>query len=204
MARTAWLSPRPSPAARPGLGALHRALRRFGEEDSGSVVIEALIILPLFIWAYIALFVYWDAYKSANAVQKASYTLADMITRESAPISTTYLNGLQSVSRYLVDTRMPLRMRMTSVTWRATDNRYSVLWSHSPGGAMPVLTNANLSTVVANIPLLADGDTYVIVEVAADYTPSFNVGLPTTSFREFVVMRPRFVPRVCLTGVACS
>ena len=38
--------------------------------------------------AYLALFVYWDAFRSVNTTQKAAYTISDMISREMAPLPT--------------------------------------------------------------------------------------------------------------------
>jgi hypothetical protein len=69
---------------------------------------------------------------------------------------------------------------------------------------MPQLTTASLSSIADRLPILADGDHVVLVEVAVDYTPSFNVGLGKQTIEQFIVTRPRFVPRVCLTSVPCS
>ena len=54
------------------------------------------------------------------------------------------------------------------------------------------------------LPNMADGDHVVLVEVEVNYKPSFNVGLGNQTLKQFIVTRPRFVPRICLSGVACS
>ena len=36
-------------------------LRDFGRDEKGTIMAETVIVLPLLLWAYLALFVYWDA-----------------------------------------------------------------------------------------------------------------------------------------------
>ena len=66
---------------------LRARLAAFGRDEAGTVVAEAVIILPLFIWAYIALFAYWDSFRSLNTVQKAAFTVSDRFTfKDPTPI----------------------------------------------------------------------------------------------------------------------
>ena len=44
----------------------------------------------------------------------------------------------------------------------------------------------------------------VIVETEVDYHPAFNVGVNDQVLKQFIVTRPRFVPKLCMTGVTCS
>ena len=46
------------------------SLRRFREDQSGTLIAEAVIVLPMMLWAYLAMFVYWDAYRSINSAKK--------------------------------------------------------------------------------------------------------------------------------------
>ena len=167
---------------------------RFGREDGGTVVAEAVIVLPLFLWAYIALFVYWDAFRSMNTVQKAAYTVSDMISREKTGKTTAYINGVKEVLEYLIDENKNARMRVTEVTWSDNNHRYEVHWSRSPGNAMTPLTTASLQDYAYEIPTMSAGNYVIIVEVQVDYQPSFDIGMPDETFNEFIVTRPRFVP----------
>lgn len=45
------------------LNRLPRALRRFLFREDGTVIAETLIVLPVLLWAYIGLFVYWDCFR---------------------------------------------------------------------------------------------------------------------------------------------
>jgi len=180
------------------------ALRRFGQEDSGSLVLEAVLIMPFMLWAYVGLFVYWDAFRSINTVQKAAYTVSDMISREMITITPAYLTGMDTVMERLIDQDQDVSMRITSVYYDETDLRNEVHWSMSPGAAMTALTTETLQAFDTQIPAMSDGDFVIIVEVTVPYTPSFNVGVSDMDIQQFIVTRPRFVPRICMQGYVCS
>lgn len=185
------------------LSVLRLPLSRFGRDEGGAVVAEAVIVLPLLLWAYIALFVYWDTFRSMNTAQKAAYTVSDMISREQTGITTAYITGMSQVMEYLIDENQAARMRVTSVTWSATNNRFEVHWSRSPNNSMIVLTTATLQNLAYQIPTMAAGDFVIIVETQVDYKPSFNVNLPDQTFKQFIVTRPRFLPCLPMDTIAC-
>lgn len=177
---------------------------RFHRDERGSVVAEMVITLPLLIWAYMAMYVYWDAFRMINSVQKATYTISDMVSREMLPINTAYINGLRDSMNYLVREDSSVKMRITSITYSQINSRYEVHWSRSPGNVVPQLTTANLAGMTSKIPILADGDFVVLVETWVTYTPLFDVGLDNTEMSQFIITRPRFVPKICLTGMSCT
>lgn len=179
-------------------------LSRFLKNESGAVMVEAVIVLPLMIWAYLALFVYWDAYRSVNTSQKAAYTISDMLSREMITLPTNYITGMRDLMAYLVDDDQTVKIRVTSVTWSEINNRFEVDWSRSPDNAFPQLTTATIQELAPRIPALADGDRVMLVETEVSYHPAFDVGLSDEVLKQFVVTRPRFIPKICMTGVTCS
>lgn len=180
-------------------------LRRFLRQDeSGTLMAEAVLVLPFMLWSYLALFVYWDSYRAINTVQKAAYTISDMISREMVSVTEAYIVGMDAMMEYMIDQDQDAKTRVTEITWSQINNRYEVFWSRSPHNALPRLTTASLSSIADKLPMMADGDHVVLVEVEVNYEPSFNVGLGDQTIKQFIVTRPRFVPRICLTGVPCS
>jgi Flp pilus assembly protein TadG len=151
-------------------------LRCFRRDENGSLVAEAVIVLPLLIWVYLALFVYWDAYRSINTSQKAAYTISDMISREmkETPLTPAYIAGMRSLMNYLIDKDQAVKLRVSSVTWSQARNRYEVDWSVSPDAAFPLLTTSNIVAVTNRIPTLSDGDHVIIVETSVTYHPLAN------------------------------
>ena len=183
---------------------LRNMFRRFGRDESGMLIAEALIVLPLMLWSYLALFVYWDAFRSVNTAQKAAYTISDMISREMVTLPTNYVSGMRDLMHYLIDSDQTVKIRVTSVTWSAANARFEVDWSRSPDSAMPQLTTGTIATYAYRIPAMADGDRVIIVETEVSYHPAFDVGVGDQVLKQFVVTRPRFIPKLCMTGVTCS
>lgn len=203
----------------------HR-IRRFRDQEDGLVMTEFLIMLPLLIWGFIALFVYWDAFRTVNAAQKAAYSVSDLISRQNE-VDTTFINGMQTVTEYLVADSPGVRIRITSVKYKEDDDRLYILFSRSPGNKMPRLTNSDINdpSFRDRIPLMANQDSVVIVETEVDYIPGewsfrksltpnndpesgrwlfIDVGIPASTFRNFVVTRPRYHNlQVCFTGLDC-
>ncbi len=50
--------------------AFRRHLRRFRDQEDGLVMTEFLIMLPLLVWTFMALFVYWDAFRTINQARR--------------------------------------------------------------------------------------------------------------------------------------
>ena len=185
---------------------MRRPFSRFMHDERASVVAEAVIVLPLLLWAYIALFVYWDAFRSMNTVQKAAYTLSDMISRDQNRdgIKSAYIDGMKQVMNYLIDENQDPRLRVSSIYWSNTNNRFEVQWSRSPNNQMTPMTTALLQGYSNAIPTMAAGDTVILVETEVDYVPAFNVGMPNQVFRQFIVTRPRFRTCILMDGqVGC-
>ena len=183
---------------------LRNMFRRFGRDESGVLMAEAIIVLPFMLWSYLALFVYWDAFRSVNTSQKAAYTISDMISREMVTLPANYVTGMRDLMRYLIDSDQTVKIRVTEVTWSAANARFEVDWSRSPDGAMLQLTTATIASYAYRIPKMADGDRVTIVETEVSYHPAFDVGMNDEVLKQFVVTRPRFIPKLCRTGVTCS
>jgi Flp pilus assembly protein TadG len=183
---------------------MSRSVRRFVQDEEAAIIAETVIILPLLLWAYIGLFVYWDCFRSLNTVQKATYTVSDMLSRAQTGISSSYIDGLERVMEYLIDADQNATMRVTSITWNSTNNRFEVHWSRSTDETgMPSLTTTTLQDFTAQIPTMSPGDYVVIVEVRVPYVPVFNVGLTAQTFSEFIVTRPRFLPCIPIDAISC-
>lgn len=163
---------------------------RFRRDDRGAVMTEAIVILPLLIWAYVALFVYWDAYRAQNTAVKASYTVADMVSRELNPVSCLYMDGMKNVFDFLMDGDQATGLIITSVTWNEIDSRHEVLWSLARGGPEP-LTTETLQANLNKLPNMSDGDTVILVQTRVTYDPALQVGVPRYDFTQFIVTRPR-------------
>ncbi|MCO6381592.1 TadE/TadG family type IV pilus assembly protein [Oceanicola sp. 502str15] len=178
-------------------------LAAFRDDARGSLSVEAALILPLLCWFYVSAFVWFDAYRTQNANLKASYTLADMLSRETDPVTESYLKGLNKVYDYLTTTNHPTYIRVTTVKCVSNCDNNSrhlhVDWSYATEGR-PSLTHATISDYYDKIPLMPQGDTVILLETFMAYEPLFNAGIPAKSFENYIVTRPRFAPQLLYAG----
>lgn len=187
---------------------MRAALRRFCRDERGDAVIEAVLMLPVLAAAWIGLYAFWEAFESRSSVQKAAFAAADILSREMVPVTDETLDGLDAVMEYMVDSRFEVASRFTSFTRTgATDADVAVVWSYSPAGAMTALTTAELKLRAANLPKLATGSTALLVDTQMAYSlpvsvPFISYVVPA-SFADYVVLRPRYVPKLCRSGIAC-
>lgn len=180
------------------------SFKRFVRSDAGSVMAETVIVLPVLIWSFLAMFVYWDTFRSMNTVQKASYTISDTISREMLTLPSSYFDGLRDVMNFMIDSDQDVRMRVTSITYDLANLKFVVLWSYSPSGAMLQLTTADLVDMEGRIPGMANADFATIVETEVDYEPAFNIGLDPMTIQQLIITRPRFVSPTCMIGRPCT
>jgi Flp pilus assembly pilin Flp len=182
---------------------LSAVLKRFWRDEKGVLVAELALVLPVFVWSIIGMYTYWDAFKSLNISQKAAYTVSDLIAREKQPVTTAYLDGMHDVMKYLVGDDLPVTMRITSITFSGVRDRFEVIWSRSPHSGTAALTTTTLQAYKDKIPEMSDGDSVVLVETWAQFTPAFQNYVGAKEFSDFIITRPRFVPKICLKDVAC-
>jgi hypothetical protein len=183
---------------------LKKLLRRYARDEKGTIIVDAVIVIPMFVWAYAGLFVYWDAYRSINTVQKASYTISDLISRTQGQVNDDFISGMQATMNYLLRADQGGQIRVTSYQWNVLNDRYEVIFSRAPGGgSMTALTTADLAGLVARLPTMSDGDSAILLETRVPYTPPLSFGLEPTTIEQFIVTRPRFLPKICHTSFAC-
>lgn len=179
---------------------LHRLtapLRRFLRDERGTMLVETLLILPMMLWAAFALYVYWDAYATINKVQKATYTVADILSRSRTNIGATEATGLEDLFNFLMPGDQTGRMRLTSVIYNAANTRFEVQWSCSLSPTdLPALTTTTVQALNDKLPLTSNADTLLIVETRFDFEPILDIGLNNMTLQQFVATRPRFVTAV--------
>lgn len=203
---------------------LKSRFRQFVRDENGLVMTEFLILLPLLIWAFMALVVYWDTFRTINEAQKASYAISDLMSRQS-DVDTNFLRGMETMFDYLLDHTDGIEMRITSIEWDEDADNYFVLFSYSPSGRMRGLDNneINAAKFRSKIPVLADHESVIVVETRVAYSSLFRVpqdksytsiagheiftllklGVSDQTFSNLIVTRPRYFRRVCLISTPC-
>lgn len=198
----------------------HRFVSYLRNED-GLILVEGLIMLPLLIWALVAMFIYWDVFRTINVTQKAAYSVADLLSRQRDTIPLTFANGLQNVLDFLTPGGHPIKMRITSLECASptgskvcnySDGNYKLLFSFSPGNKVPGLDQTQIQTwkgttaTNGKIAALNNGESVFVVETSVDFKAQLPtvlagllIGVTDSTFGEFIVTRPRH-RRLCLEG----
>ncbi len=181
---------------------------KFTGKEDGGVSVEAVLVFPLLIWAITATFVFFDAFKTLHVSQKATYTVADMLSRETAAVDDDYLTAMHEMFMYLSKDEAATSSIRVTVVERGLDDsgneETTLVWSEGLNGVLPY---ANLSILEDRIPLMMVGDQLVVVESEHEWAPTFAVGLASYRFREVGISRPRFAPQLCYddgTDTICS
>lgn len=166
-----------------------KALRSWWRREDGSVAIEGIYgVLLLLGWMAIA-FQFYSAFRLRAQALNASYTTADMISRERDSIGPKYVAGLKQIFDFV--SRAPnanytwLRVSIISCDADPKDMRncdgptkpFKLESSYTTAtSGVAVHTQTSINQEAARIPLLGPGDTAVVVETSLMFFPVFNIG----------------------------
>jgi hypothetical protein len=184
--------------------------RRFSRNEDGLASAEMVMMLPFYMFCILGTFTFWDAYDVVNRSQKAAYSVSDLVTRKQDNVTEVYVEGMFNTMQYMMGPSLPVRTRITSVFYSQARNQYEVLWSRSSTPTIPRLTTATLPSVQSHLPQMSDGDALIVVEANVDFKPIFGAEafamtrVNAGTMRHVIVTRPRFLPKICMQGVACG
>ena len=174
---------------------LHRGLRGFARDSSGSIAVEAVVMLPIMLWVFLASFVYFDAFRQSAVNLKAANTIGDMLSRETAGVNDDYISSMHSLMTFLTKKDADPALRISVAMWDEEDNMYRLDWSEGRGNR-PGMTESELNAIRDRLPILPDNERIILVETWSTYKPAFNVGLKQDELYNRIFTSPRFAPQV--------
>ena len=189
---------------------LKTSLRGFSRNEDGLDSAEMMIVLPFYLFCIMGTFTFWDAYDVINRSQKAAYSVSDLVTRKQDNVTEAYVTGMFNTMQYMMGPSLPVKTRITSVFYSEARNRYEVLWSRSSYPGIPNLTTATLPSIQSHLPVMYDGDALIVVEANVEFEPIMGASLwamntiTSGTMSQVIVTRPRFLPKICMQGVACG
>ena len=172
-------------------------LKRFRKDEEGSIAVETVLIIPALFWTYLAMFSIFDTYREYSVNQKASYVIADMISRETTPIDDAYVDGTRSMLRYITaaPSDSDVSIRVSSIKYDEETDTYSIHWSERRGWVSD-LTDGKVAKMADKLPIIADNTYITLVETWVKYDPPFDTGLEERIVENFVFTKPRYAPNV--------
>lgn len=175
-------------------------LRRLRSSESGGLTVEAVLVLPLLLWVYLASFIFFDAFRAQSLNDKAAFAIADAMSRETRSINGTYINTMRDLHRAMTFSRLPSKIRISVLRYDADDDSHYVVWSHARGPNFSNLENGDLTSangVAAAIPMMSDNERIILVESQIPYEPIFNVGVDAILMQAITPISPRYSSQLC-------
>ncbi len=183
------------------LTSLLKQLRGFRQNTEGALTVEFMLLAPLLLWTFAAIYTFFDAFRQDAVNLKAAYTISDLVSRETTELNETYIDSMYAMSQLLIRSDSATSIRISVVRWDEEDDRYYLDWSKERGDSFVEWTNATISEVEERLPVMPDQERVILVETRNDLEPAFKVGLPSLDLDNFVFSRPRFAPLVHFEGV---
>lgn len=189
-----------------------KQLKRFAKSTKGSISVEAIIILPILLWAVVASAVFFDLFRTKSNLEKAAFTISDALSRETNAITPDYVTNAHVLLEELAGISDDASMRISVVTWDEDDAEYQLNWSKFRGDFYQPMTQANMSAIKDMLPTMADQDTLILVESQYQYDPIYStpenadekgqwgLNLGIQNLKTFVFTRPRYAPQLVFSS----
>lgn len=168
-----------------------RALRRFSRNEDGLIAVEALILIPILFFGFAAIYTFFDAYRQSAINLKATYTIGDLVSRETETINNTYIDSMLDLYGNMTRSGSEVKLRVSVIRYDEGTDNYYVDWSANRGFP-EALSDTSVAMIRSRLPVMPDEERVILVESLNRYEPPFEVGLSTVEMDNFVFTRPRF------------
>ncbi len=162
---------------------------RFWHDEDGSQSIELMLMIPLYVWSFLATYVFFDAFRLQSINAKAGYTIGDIVSRQTSYITPEFIDSMWNLQALMIETGERARLRVSTIQ-NNVDQGLIVCWSETRGGGDD-LTDARLQTMANALPEMFNNEIAILVQSSVDYNPVFAAGVAATTFDDFVVLSPR-------------
>ncbi|NVO54773.1 hypothetical protein HW561_03100 [Rhodobacteraceae bacterium B1Z28] len=184
---------------------LRKVFGRFRRKEDGVVTIDAILMLPMLFWAIWTMYTYFDGYRQSSRNLKATYALADILSRETREVTKQYISTLYDLHTAMIADRSDVSMRITLIRYDKPDGRHYVQWSCVRGAALGEWNDGNIKEVWDRIPAMANDSVMIIVESVDHYRRPFKTGFGDNelSINNFVFTQPRVFTQIRSTYPDC-
>jgi len=174
---------------------LTRLLRRFWKDDRAAIAMETVIITPVLAWTFIGSFVFFDAFRTYNSSIKATYAVADILSRQTSTVFAYDIEGMSQIFEHLVRNNGNARLRVSQIHYLSGPDEYRVDWSYATNGEARLFT-ANLVDMEELLPTMGNAESLILVQSFIPYQPVFQSGMDVITFSNFTFTRPRYAGQI--------
>lgn len=174
---------------------LTRMICRFWKDERAAIAMETAIVTPLLAWCYISSFVFFDAFRTYSSSIKATYAIADVISRQTNTLRARDIDGYSDLLENMVRNNGDVRLRVSQILYNANTRTHCVEWSEATNGEAKLFT-ANMVNMGELLPEMVHDERLILVQSFIPYRPVFDAGLDVITFSNFTVTRPRYAGQV--------
>ena len=165
-------------------------LTRFKNDESASLTLEFVLILPLLVTWFLGSIIFFDAYNSKATAQRTAHTLADIMSRQT-DVDNAFIDSLLTVQNRMLPRSSVGTVQVTSIQ-RDLAGDLQLLWTHTTDGAATALLLADIP--LASIPVLGNGESVLLIDTSVPFVPLSDwVGFTATNWTYRVPIAPRYV-----------
>lgn len=177
--------------------ALLRAARRFTRDRRGVSAVEFALIAPVLLLLLLGGVTTFLLVRDSRSAERATFTISDILSRAS---TTSKKDLAASHALFLAMTRHTaddVRFRVTSLKkvekkgGAKGESEFVIDW---PWAQAPQVERKELTTIADKLPLVAVGDSVLVIETSVTSRPLFpSLGFTALTFDFVSTNRPRFV-----------
>lgn len=176
-------------------------LAKFGRDADGSVNIEAILLLPILLVTMAVSMVFYDAFRRDSLGEKATYTLGDMLSRETNYITPEYVDSAKALFGFLTETPdIENTIRVSVVSFDGATQSYNVEWSEVRGSHAMPMTATEAAGQTDQLPNMVSGEQLIVIDTYVDYEWPLELGYSDGTLTARVFTRPRFAPQLVWSG----
>jgi len=153
--------------------------RNFLKDQSASVTVEAILIMPILLWGYFGLFILFEGYRNLTSNIRVNFTVSDMLSREPGAVDAAYIEGLNDLQDVLTQSPHRTVLRVSVVSYDADTEDHTLEWSYSTDGKPDVTAGTMDNELVAFLPAMSDGEHLITVETWMAFVPFLDITLAT-------------------------
>ncbi|MEM6480794.1 MAG: pilus assembly protein [Pseudomonadota bacterium] len=178
---------------------LKTQVEQFQREARGSVTVEMVITLPLLFWMLWATYEFFEIHRYQSARDKATYTVADMLSREQDVVTPTYIDNVKVLFDQIANDDGVNQIRVSVIEFDEANDEYDAVWSEvrGPGQLAPFAEGA-ISDGHSKLPKMRNAEQVILVESLTVYQPRLDLVFDDTIPMESRVFTSlRFSPQLC-------
>ncbi|WP_069298313.1 TadE/TadG family type IV pilus assembly protein [Neptunicoccus sediminis] len=172
---------------------LTNRLNALKRDESGATMVEFMFILPLVAFWFAGTFTFFDAYSTWTRSVKATYTVADILSRQTE-VDDQYIKDMNTLFASIMGVdSSDTYMRISNID--NTEDGLEIDWSVGTGTYPALTRNKDIPHEI--FPNLQVGESTILIESHIPFVPFQEyIGIEARLLVKKLVMSPRFTSKL--------